>query len=196
MFRRSAEHIDKVADEWALNNIEKVPESVVTAAKDKSVSVDHYWREMLSITTVEEPKYPFLSVLVKTALVLPHSNTDVERCLSVNNRMVTMDKTQLSKTAINGLRSAQAYVKFSDLAGMHPKKICVNKNLLLSARKAYSLYNARIEEEKREKAEKLKKEHAVLDEKLKAERLLNAKKMATTCFILHYITITAGVFAD
>jgi len=62
---------------------------------------------------------------------------------------------------------------------MHPEKICINKNLLLSARKAYSLYNATIEEEKREKAKKLKKEQAVLDEKLKAEKLLNAKKMAT-----------------
>ena len=73
MFNMSAEHLDKVADEWTLYSIEKVPESLVTAAKDKPVRVDHYWREMLSITTaVGEPKYPFLSVLVKTALVLPH----------------------------------------------------------------------------------------------------------------------------
>jgi len=72
-------------------------------------------------------------------------------------------------------------VKFCDPAGMRPKKVCINKNLLPSARKAYNLYNARIEEEKREKAEKLKKKQkqAVLDEKLKAEKLLNAKKMAT-----------------
>jgi len=41
---------------------------------------------------------------------------------------------------------------------MRPKKICIYKNLLSSAGKAYNLYNARIEEEKREKAEKLKKE--------------------------------------
>jgi len=58
-----------VADEWTLYSIKKVPESLVTAAKDKSVRVDHYWREMLSITTaVGEPKYPFLSVLVKQHL--------------------------------------------------------------------------------------------------------------------------------
>jgi len=51
---------------------------------------------------------------------------------------------------------------------MHPKNICINKNLLSSARKAYSLYNTRIEEEKREKVEKLKnkQEQAVLDEKM------------------------------
>jgi len=55
---------------------------------------------------------------------------------------------------------------------MRPKKKCIIKNLLSSERKAYSLYNARIEKEKREKVEKLKKEKekAVLDEKLKAER--------------------------
>jgi len=76
---------------WQMNglctlySIEKVPESLVTAAKDKPVRVDHYWHEMLYITTaVGEPKYPFLSVLVKKALGLPHSNTNVERSLSVN----------------------------------------------------------------------------------------------------------------
>jgi len=47
-------------------------------------------------------------------------------------------------------------VKFCAPAGMCPEKICINIILLSSARKAYSLYNARIEEEKREKAEKLK----------------------------------------
>jgi len=104
MFNRSAEHSDKVADESTLYSIEKVPQSLVTAAKDKPVRVDHYWFEVIYITTVvREPKYPFLSVLVKTALVLPHSNTGVERSLSVNNRTVTMDKTELSETAINGL---------------------------------------------------------------------------------------------
>jgi len=74
----------------------------------------------------------------------------------MNNRTVTVDKTQLSETAINGLRSTKDYVKFCDPAGMSPKKICINKNLLSFARKAYSLYNARIEEEKHEKVEKLR----------------------------------------
>jgi len=77
-------------------------------------------------------------VLVKTALVLPHSNTDVERSLSVNNGTVTMDKIQLGETAINGLRSIKDYVKFCDPAAMRPNKICINKNLLSSARNAYS----------------------------------------------------------
>jgi len=61
-----------------------------------------------------------------------------------------MDKTLLSETAINGLRSTKDYMKFCDPAGMSPEKICINKNLLSSAREAYSLYNASIEEEKRE----------------------------------------------
>jgi len=97
---------------------------------------------MFFITTVVgEPKYPFLSVLVITVHILLHSNTDVEGSLSVDNRMVTMGKTQLSETAINGLRSTKDYLKFCNPAGMHPEKICINKNLLSTARKAYSLYN-------------------------------------------------------
>jgi len=96
----SPKHIDKVADEWTLYSNEKVPESLVTVAKDKPVGVDYYWREILSIkTAVVEPKYPFICVLVKTAFILPHSNADVERSLSVNNRTVTMDKTQLGENS-------------------------------------------------------------------------------------------------
>jgi len=93
-----------------------VPESLVTAVKDEPVRVYHYWREMLYIiTVVGEPKYAFFSVLVVTALVLPHSITDVERSHSANNRTSTMDKTQLSETAINGQRSTKDYLKFCDL---------------------------------------------------------------------------------
>jgi len=50
---------------------------------------------------------------------------------------------------------------------MRLKKICINKNVLSSAKKAYNLYNARIEEEKRKMVEKInkKQEQAVLNEK-------------------------------
>jgi len=70
---------------------------------------------------------------------------------------------------------------FAILQDWVPRRYALNKNLLSSAREAYSLYNAGIEEVKLKKAEKLKKkqEQAVLDEKLKKERLLNAKKMAS-----------------
>jgi len=97
---------------------------------------------------------------------------------------------KLYKTAINGLRSTKDYVKFCDPAGMRHKKICINKNLLSSARKAYSLYNARIEEEKREKLEKRKKKReqavfgretgtGIFGQETESKRLLNSKKMAT-----------------
>jgi len=48
------------------------------------------------------------------ALVLPHSNANVERSLSVNNRTVTKEKSKLSEKSINGLRAMKDFVKFCD----------------------------------------------------------------------------------
>jgi hypothetical protein len=156
-----------------VQHYEKVPTSVVTTAKDKPVRVDHYWREMLSITTADGTlKYPFLSMLVKTALVLPRSNADVERSLSVNNRTVTMDKTQLGETAINGPRSTKDYVKSCDPAAMRTEKICIKK-LAVFCKKSIQFVQC---QNRRKTSGGGEKEQAILDENLTAERLLNAKK--------------------
>ena len=47
------------------------------------------------------------------ALSLPRGNVDVERGLSVNNSIVTKERTQLREVSINGLRAKDA-VKFYD----------------------------------------------------------------------------------
>lgn len=89
-------------------------------------------------------------------------------------------QTQLSETAISGLRSTKDYVKFCDPAGMLPEKIFINTNLLSSTRNAYNLfaYQDRKGETAGGGTNKKKTDEEITDEKLKAERLLNAKKMA------------------
>ena len=47
--------------------------------------IDHYWRNIFSIKMEDgNIKNKCLSELVKSALILPHGNADVERSLSVN----------------------------------------------------------------------------------------------------------------
>ena len=67
----------------------------------------------------------------------------------------------------------------SDPQEMHREKICINTNLLPSARKIYSLYHGRGKTSEGGKTKKKQELLAVLNEKLKAGTLLNAKKMAS-----------------
>ena len=63
------------------------------------------------------------------ALSLPHGNSDVERRLSVNNSIITKERNQLSKAAINGLR-AKDVVKFYDPELMRPEKLLMTEHVL------------------------------------------------------------------
>ena len=63
---------------------------------------------------METPGYPLLTRIVKAALVLPHRNSDVERGISVNSRMLTAERNKLSEETIKGLRNTKDMVKFSD----------------------------------------------------------------------------------
>jgi len=62
--------------------------------------IDHYWRQLFNMKRGSTLKCTKLS---KMALVLPHSNADVERSLSANNTTVTKEKSQLSEESLNGL---------------------------------------------------------------------------------------------
>ena len=55
--------------------------------------VNHYWYHIFTAKSQSNSnlKYPMLTQLIKIALVLLHSNSDGERSLSVNNRLVTKE---------------------------------------------------------------------------------------------------------
>ena len=95
--------------------------------------------------------------IVKTALVLPHGNSDVERGISVNSRMLTNERNKLSEVTINGLRATKDMIKFSDPQLHRPERIPVTKKLLNFVRSAHSAYRQKCEEE-REEEERKKKE--------------------------------------
>ena len=137
----TVEEIDCVQSEWQMYYIEEKPV--------KQDRVDHYWRQLFNIKTLGTLKYPTLTKLLKMALILPHSNADVERSLSVNNRTVTKDKVHLSEEAIIGLRATKDYVKFSDPVAQRPEQMIITRNILQSAWHSHSSSFLRLEEKKK-----------------------------------------------
>ena len=71
-------------------------------------------------------KYRVLPELAKKALVLPHGNADVERCLSVNTNVVTVDRPAIGKKTINAVRMVKDIVKFSDPVKECPQSMPIN----------------------------------------------------------------------
>ena len=57
--------------------------------EDLEVRVDHFWHKIFNKTDKSGDNFIILPKMVKCALVLCHSNADVERSLSVNKRMLT-----------------------------------------------------------------------------------------------------------
>ncbi|CAF3874603.1 unnamed protein product, partial [Rotaria sp. Silwood1] len=59
--------------------------------------IDYYWNKVLLLTTsFGLPKYPTLSKIVKNVLIMSHGNSDVERGFSINEHIVTENRTLLS----------------------------------------------------------------------------------------------------
>ena len=118
--------------------------------------VDHFWRDIFVLKrSGGQPKYPCLTDLIKTALVIPHGNADVERGLSVNNSFVTGERSLLSETVINGVRATKDIVQFCDPELNRPEKLPFTKKMITAARGAHSEHIMRLEaDRKREEEEK------------------------------------------
>ena len=82
--------------------------------------------------------------------MLPHGNSDVERGISVNSRMLTAERNKLSEETINGLHNTKDMVKFSDPQSHRPERVPVTKKLLSSVRSAHTAYRQKCENEKEE----------------------------------------------
>ncbi|CAF4661877.1 unnamed protein product [Rotaria sp. Silwood2] len=82
--------------------------------------IDYYWNTILGITTADgRPKYPTLGKLIKNILIIPHGKADIERGFSINENMVPQNRSLLSDTSINGLRSTYDGVKFTGNGSSH-----------------------------------------------------------------------------
>jgi len=79
--------------------LESIEEGLTKDEHGFATRVDHFWRDVL-VTAGNDgstPKYPVLSVFMKSLLVITHGNSDVERRFSDSGHSVTNERAALSE---------------------------------------------------------------------------------------------------
>ncbi len=108
----------------AIVQVENLEDIIKNKNVDGTASrVDHYWRDVLAIVDSDgcTLKYPNLAMVVKSLLVITHSNADVERGFSDSGQSVTAGRSALTEASINGLRSTRDGLKlFNDRPHLVP----------------------------------------------------------------------------
>jgi len=113
-----------------------------------------FWGKVseLESSASQEKAYPVLSRLAKLALLLPHGNSDVERGFSLNNSVLTDERSRLSHRSLVAVRFLKDVVinKFnSDLSS-----VVVSRRLLNSVQQSHAKYEEFKKEQKSKELEK------------------------------------------
>lgn len=90
-------NLDKtmLSDEWKLLKLENL--TYVSGQR-----IDHYWRQVFNLkNTMDEPKFPLITTVVKCALSLSHGSADVERGFSISGKVLTEVKSAMSCKMLN-----------------------------------------------------------------------------------------------
>ena len=111
--------------------------------EDLSLRVDHFWRKVFGGIDSSGDKFVVSPKMVKCALALCHSNTDVERSLSVNKKMLTKMNTRKNEETINGLRSTNVAVQ----AYGHTSKVPITLEMVKAVQNLHKLYSQHIREQ-------------------------------------------------
>ena len=140
-----ASQVAQVTDEWKLYSLQEIPESWSYDRDGIEVKIDIYWNKVLQTRKQDgSKKYDTLAKLVKAILCLAHGNAEVERSLSENKKLLTKERTLLSDSSINGLRTVKDAVRVS---GGVVSEMPVTKVLVRFGQLAHNKYKRRIEEE-------------------------------------------------
>ena len=81
-------------------------------------------------------KYKCLPELVKSVLILPHGDADVERILPVNTSVVTEDRRHIGEATVCAIRTVKEAVEFFNPASNQPQKVPLTRELLRKAKMA------------------------------------------------------------
>ena len=73
--------------------------------EELELHVDHFWHRIFRKCDECGDNFKALPKMVKCAQVLSHSNADVERSLSINKKMLTMQNMGMKGETITGLLS-------------------------------------------------------------------------------------------
>ena len=93
--------------------------------------MDHFWRNIFKIKLPSGfDKYTALPTVIKTLLSIHHSNSDVERSLSDNKKVITSERVQLRTEKIKDIRRTKELAQASDGAS----NIQVDKAMIEAAK--------------------------------------------------------------
>ncbi|CAF4361769.1 unnamed protein product [Rotaria magnacalcarata] len=164
--------IDYLRNEWLAYCIEVIDPKWIIKNKQTDSSghehityhrIDFYWNNIFKITTTNgRPKYPVLTKLIKNILIISHGNADVERGFSINENIISSNRSLLSQLSINSLRTTYDTVKNSN--GVYSHNIPIHKELIKAAQSSFSFFNEELSiikaAEERIRKEKEEKENA------------------------------------
>ena len=117
--------------------------------------IDHFWHRIFNIPDKCRDFFEVLPKMVKCALVLCHSNADVERSLSTNKKMVTKSNTSLKPETLRGLRAIKCAI--DEYGGV--TKVPISLDMVSAAEVTQYLQAAlKKNKKKRKRKNRLKKE--------------------------------------
>ena len=148
----------EVVDEWKVFQVDSELPNY-----NPSEKIEVFWNGVFQLQSADgDLRYKLLPVVIKSALVLPQTNTESEHSLLVSVRIVTQERASLSKKTIVGLHVMKEVVSFFSPVCNQWEKIPVTQDFKKAVRSAHAAYKEWVEKEK--------------EEEKKEKRLDNGKK--------------------
>ena len=136
----------------------------------QSMSIGLIWARVLNVKNAAgHKKYCTLGKVVRASLSLSHGNADVERCFSINKKVVTPDRVSLGQDTVCAVRLVkEAIIIHGDgqVSG-----IPVTHRMLQLVRSAYSTYKDHMDKKKAENEFKRKAKEQAHEQLIEEERL-------------------------
>jgi len=97
--------IDDIPVEWQVRTVSEKDKDPPAVVVDKPAPIDEYWARVLNVKNAAgQKKYCTLSKVMRASLSLSHGKADVERCFSINKKIVTPDPISLGENTVSAVR--------------------------------------------------------------------------------------------
>ena len=162
--------IDDIPVEWQVKTVSENDKDPPAVVVDKPAPIDEYWARVLNVKNAAgHKKYCTLGKVVRASLSLSHGNADVERCFSINKKVVTPDRVSLGQDTVCAVRLVKEAIRIhgdGQVSG-----IPVTHRMLQLARSAYSTYKDHMDKKKAENEFKRKAKEQAHEQLIEEERL-------------------------
>lgn len=146
------ENVSQAVDEWKMYLLDD------TAQVD--LPIEKFWSHIFQLTDAQgNLKYANLANVVQSALALSHGNSDVERSLSLNKKLVTTERNRLGEETIVALRTIKDAVRHHG----GPHQVPMTRKLMELAKTSRQSYSDHLDKQK--EIEKQRVQQAEKEEK-------------------------------